>query len=1176
MAAIKTTWTVLWLFTVTFLVFSTYRRAITTFKGRTNLKEQSYEERSGWQVSYDVNFAPNLRVLAELFKRNEVPRSLARRKSKQTWRRASSFYFPMMLLLLAGDVAANPGPRRGPKYPCQVCAKAVRSNQRGICCDACEGWCHMNCVDMNITEYNKFTNDPLLTWYCQNCLFPFTDSFLDSMNASNENIPLDATFLVNNERPAPFVNNERAKLKDGLDTFRDTKGTKIAHVNVGNGGLLHHLDGLSELCKNINPDVMAVSETWLTELTATNCVNIDGYDFYRRDKPKDFIGAQGVGIYVKHGLSTTARTDLEQPSLMNTAVQLNFPNRKPVIVNVLYRHPQTPVSFLDKIEELFKHLDSLKANVVITGDFNLDFSGRKTLDGCAKKLDDIAKAYGFLQTISSPTRITESTATCIDLTFTNLQSYTAGVGIVSIADHLMNFIVLGRSNSPSHHRFVISRNFKNLDKAKFLNDLKEVPWHIIECFNDIEDAWYSWKVLFSEVINQHAPLRKFRAPKSPKTPWFDEKIESLKKVRDYYHRRATTGNLPKDWESYRNTRNQVTRLVRKSKKDYYTSLIDQNKGNSKSMWKILKGLLPKCSSGGITALEVNGTLITDFKNIANSFNAFFTDIGLKLAATINVVNVNPVDYVKQCFPKQPNIFKFKDIKEKDVLKLIKNIPGGKATGMDNFQVKVLKIAAPEISRSLAYLFNFSLKTGKFPADWKLARITPIHKKGPKIDQENYRPVSILPVISKFIERLVHNQLYDHLVQNNLLCMQQSGFRKRHSCQTSLHRLHEQLYEDLFNGKVVGLIALDLRKAFDTVDHKIMLDKLKYYGVNGTEHDWFKSYLHNRFQICSIYNNMSDSHKITCGVPQGSILGPLMFIIYVNDMPKCFKDCNVNIYADDTTFYVADTSVDAVSRILQTELEFVHRWLCCNKLSLHIGKTSSMLICSRQKRIHLDNQELNLKLNGYEIEQTNSLKYLGIQIDCNLRYDEYVNILVKKINRATGVLRRASRFVNQATRITLYNTLILPHLDYCSTIWGNNISKSDIKRLQRLQNCAMRIILECDRLSCTKTMLDTLKWLSVEQRLLYNTGVLIWKMSNNETPSYLSDIISKTSHNHDYETRASTDDKLFIKQGHSKSLSVYGSNCWNSIPSNIRNVTSYRTFKTAYLKHLRTEIEPDNQ
>ena len=892
----------------------------------------------------------------------------------------SNTKYLLVIMMLAGDIQMNPGPNW--KFPCGICSRPVRSNQRGICCDNCDGWNHVKCIGMNSQEYTSFTTNETLSWSCQECLFPFSDSFYDSLNGLNVNSCPSDIVPPNDTEPTP-TNNKRAELGIGLKKFQGTDGLKIAHLNVGNGGLLYHLEELSRLCDKIKPDVLAITETWLTKDTMDNCVSIEGYDLVRRDKPGNFIGAQGVGIYVKEGLSATPRPDLEHPDLMITGVQLNFSNRKPIVVVVVYRHPKTPVSFFDKIEGVFASQDLAQSRTVITGDFNIDYENASE-NANVMRLNDIANAYGFQQTIKLPTRITEESETCIDLTFTNAPAFTSGVGIVSIADHLMNYIILGKSNIPHHHRFIYSRNFKKVNEQNLIEDLKKVPWHMIECFEDIEDSWHAWKCLFNNVVNEHAPLRKFRAPKKQKIPWYDAKIDDLKAVRDQYHRRATMGNLAEDWLMYRNTRNKVTALVREAKRQYYTDMIHENKGDSKATWKILKSLLPKCSSSGITSLEINGKLVTDFKDISNLFNKFFTNIGSKLAASISNVKIDPMDYVKKCFPSQRCVFKFKSVTEYEVLKLIKGLPNGKATGIDNYQVKLIKLSAPEISKSLTYLFNFSLSQGKFPSDWKLARISPIFKKGPKTDPGNYRPVSILPVISKFMERIVFNQFYTYLNENKLLRVEQSGFRKRHSCQSSLHRLHEQLYKELNEGKVVGLIALDLRKAFDTVNHRIMLKKMKYYGVSDIEHTWFKSYLENRFQVCSVFSNISEPERITCGVPQGSILGPLMFLLYVNDMPACFEKCHVNLYADDTAFYVADSNIRTVNTILQDELQLAYKWLCCNKLSLHTGKTNSIVICSWQKRQHLSTSELELNLNGDVIEQTSIFKYLGLTVDQDLK------------------------------------------------------------------------------------------------------------------------------------------------------------------------------------------------
>ena len=367
-------------------------------------------------------------------------------------------------------------------------------------------------------------------------------------------------------------------------------------------------------------------------------------------------------------------------------------------------------------------------------------------------------------------------------------------------------------------------------------------------------------------------------------------------------------------------------------------------------------------------------------------------------------------------------------------------------------------------------------------------------------------------------------------------------------------MHEQLYSELYDGKVVGLVALDLRKAFDTVDHGIMLEKLRYYGVAGVEHDWFVSYLQERFQVCSVYNNLSEPKRITCGVPQGSIIGPLMFILYINDLPVCFENSLVNMYADDTAFYFADCSIDVINSILQTETEEVYKWLCSNKLSLHIGKTNAMLICSRQKRQHLNDCKISLCLDDCKIEQTEDLQYLGLKIDHDLRYDLYMKCLVNKLSRAIGVLRRASRYVNQVTRVTLFNSLVLPHLDYCSTVWGNHVSGTDIKKLQRLQNAAMRIILECPFRTPTAEMLDALHWMSVKQRLLFNKSCLMWKIMNKWTPDYLNGIPQYVESAHN--TRAQHRKDLYVPQGHEKSLTVDGSNVWNDISYEIRSIKCF--------------------
>ena len=515
-------------------------------------------------------------------------------------------------------------------------------------------------------------------------------------------------------------------------------------------------------------------------------------------------------------------------------------------------------------------------------------------------------------------------------------------------------------------------------------------------------------------------------------------------------------------------------------------------------------------------------------------------------------------------PNVDCVFKLKPVKSEEILKMLLNLSDDKATGLDGYQSKLLKICAHSISPSLTYLINFSISSGEIPDDWKCARVSAIFKKGSKLLTGNYRPISVLPTVSKIIERVVHCQLYDYLTVNDLLCNAQSGFRKKFSTQTSLHRLTEFLYNSLNNSKIIGMVALDLQKAFDTVDHCILLEKLNYYGVKQNEQKWFSSYLCNRTQISNINSVNSDTDLIKTGMPQGSILGPLLFILYINDLPGCFRYCEVNMYADDTAFYFAHHDIDKVSEALNHDIGKVYKWLCANKLSLHVGKTNSLLICNYQKRLFLPKTELNVNLNCNSLIQCDHLSYLGVNIDSNMNFDSEIDKLVKKVNRAIGVLKYCSTYVSLETRKTLYNSLVLPHFDYCSTIWSN-VSTKHVVRLQRLQNRAMRCILKAPPRSHIEDMLKTLKWMSIRQRMFYLRMILMWKIVHSSAPDYLSKDLRYSKDEHGYNTSHATSDKLFIPRGHKFSIWVSGADEWNSLPEVTRKLSNLDTFKKHCIK-----------
>ena len=336
-----------------------------------------------------------------------------------------------------------------------------------------------------------------------------------------------------------------------------------------------------------------------------------------------------------------------------------------------------------------------------------------------------------------------------------------------------------------------------------------------------------------------------------------------------------------------------------------------------------------------------GNIIENPKEISEAMNQHFAEIGPKLAEQIPVNNNNnksPNDYIKRV----DSSFHLKPVERSEVLKLLTLLDVAKATGLDNIPCMLLKEAADIVSHSLTVLFNLSMSKGIFPHEWKLARVTPIFKKGTKSDPGNYRPISVIPVVAKIFERLVHNQLYGYLLEHNILSNCQSGFRTRHSTETALLEATDHWYYGIDKGNVNAVLFLDLKKAFDTVDHKILVSKLKLYGFHESSLKWLISYLEYRQQKCCINNEISSSKTLNCGVPQGTILGPLLFLIYVNDLPNCLSKSTPRMYADDTNLTVTGKNVGEIDELMSEDLQNVRNWLNSNKLTLNATKTEILL------------------------------------------------------------------------------------------------------------------------------------------------------------------------------------------------------------------------------------------
>jgi hypothetical protein len=425
---------------------------------------------------------------------------------------------------------------------------------------------------------------------------------------------------------------------------------------------------------------------------------------------------------------------------------------------------------------------------------------------------------------------------------------------------------------------------------------------------------------------------------------------------------------------------------------------------------------------------------------------------------------------------------------------------------------------------------------------------------------------MLPVFEKILEIVVKNQLSQYIENNNILISQQSGFRKHHSCETSLSLILKQWKEEIDRKRVIVSVFLDLKRAFETIDRKILLQKLLCYGITEKEYEWFKSYLDQRFQQTRFNGVLSALREIELGVPQGSVIGPLLFILYINDIGGAIIHSQVNLFADDTLLSVSGENVDECIMKMQEDLNELSKWLKFNKLKLNVAKTKYMIITSRRRN---PSNSTTLSIDSEQIEEVKNLKYLGVQIDNKLDFKEHLNLVVKKIAKKTNFLGRISRKLTSVTKVMIYKSIILPHLDYCSSIIFM-ANKQDINKLQLLQNRGLRIILKKPRRTNIKWMLDALKMLSVQQRVNFNTLILIFKIRNKMVPTYLQDEILYT-HEATTRTLRNADDFRLPRYQRSYTQNMIwhdGLQLFNELPTEAkreRNIERFKEYAREFVK-----------
>ena len=793
-------------------------------------------------------------------------------------------------LLLCGDVETNPGPVC--KFPCAKCEKPVKSNQKGIQCDGCDRWFHIKCGHLPSDIYSKLSNsnDP---WFCSTCcLPPLSDSFFNSPSHSL----------------SPLSNSSKiSDCSDNLTLPNRPSGTQIVHINIRS--LIQHIDELRCTIFDLQPDIIAVSETWLDDTILDNEIHINGYNVSREDRN---CHGGGVAIYTRDFLQTKSVTISCGTVTPLESTWLEVSNKtfaSTILIGCCYRPPSSPPSSIDHLFLEVEEALSRRHNVIICGDLNINLS-----DGDHPHKDRLLHFIGshnLCQPISSPTRVTNASRSLIDVFLvSNVELIdSSGVSDLAISDHLMIFLNLTWKRPKVKAVPTQKRSFKKFDKAMFCQDLEKAPWSVMDIFDSPDDKLYVFEELVNNCLDIHAPWTTSRGKKR-RLPWISPTIQKAIDSRNKLCRRFKNSSCPDVWSAYKKQRNIVTRLLRDSKKSYFMDMIIKSSSPT-VLWKCLKSVHPSTS-------ETWDMFNCDHLSLANDFNRHFVSVSsvcpfpsdAGTCLTVSVVPCPPsMASPPPTSPARP--FELQAISCDQCCDLIDSLQANKSTGPDNIPSSVLKCAKSIMAPPLTSI-NSSFSSGCFPNRWKRAWVKPLHKGGIKDQLTNYRPISLLPNSSKLIEQVVRTQLNSHLESNNFIHPLQFGFRKKHSTATTLLRSTNDWFNALDKGLFVGVIFLDVSKAFDSVDHGILLSKLSQCGAMSSTLQWFESYLSDRSQCSVIAGTKSQPLPLTAGVPQGSVLGPNLFSVHINDLPSVFSSiCTTVLFADDTTIYTIGSTVDGI-------------------------------------------------------------------------------------------------------------------------------------------------------------------------------------------------------------------------------------------------------------------------
>jgi len=903
---------------------------------------------------------------------------------------------------------------------------------------------------------------------------------------------------------------------------------------------------------NFSFDFIGLQEIW--KLNYPDHFVIDSYHNIIHKSRQSRQGG-GVGFYIKNKFNYKVLDNLSTivDGIFESLVVCVEAGSKKFILANIYRpntslHNISPSEQLDlfnmELANLLEQISNLNKPAYICGDMNIDLLKINTHNPTETYFDNIS-AFGFLQLITKPTRIVNFSATLIDHLLTNdiKNNYKSGIIVTDISDHLPFFHFIDIPIPPDKIKFITSRIFSEGAFIKFADLLRRISWHDVLNCQDTQLSYDNFHDTFFELYNLHFPpvTKKFNKNFNKLEKWMSGGLLTSRRTKNSLYKAYLASPQPAFKERYIKFRNLYNKTVRAMKKVYCDTEFEKNKSNLRETWKLLKIAINKRGgkSSDLLSLNINGFLISDEKILAENLNLYFTTIADKIAEKV-VPTDRPPDLNAKIFHSKFDMAS-KPISTQELLKQVKKLKSKTSLDKDGLSSIFFKKIFLDIAEPIRHIFSLSLTHGHVPVQLKTAKVIPVFKGGDSTALENYRPISLLSVISKALEKVVCSRLTKYLDENNILNPAQYGFRPGRDTTQPIVQLLNKLASASHSNEFTIAIFCDLQKAFDCCDHEILLKKLKNIGLSGPELGWFKSYLSDRTQTVQVGGSSSELRKITRGVPQGSILGPILFLIYINDLPQASELFSL-LFADDTTLATSGKNLEQLVIKVNVEFQKVIEYFRANKMLLHEKKTQFMLFnpsftnCSSSDlSIFINNNNSDAPFNPVMCTKltnvdhnspTSYVKFLGVLIEPNLTFKSHIKAIGKKISYSLFMLKNAKKILSVKSLTQLYYSLIHCHLLYAINTWSSAPEKY-LKELQVKQKQAIRCISLSQYNAHTEPIFKNLKILPFKDLILINKVQFMHSFSKNLLDDSFNLYWPKNEEAREGPRQLRNDDNLYI-------------------------------------------------